>query len=157
MSTATPGAAAGPPQRRRPPGRYDEPSQLSARILAVVLSVLFVALVAAIAFALYDRYGTERIPLQQRGFSVESDRAVRVDFNVTPPPGETAWCVVRARGATGAEVGAEYVPVRQPAGSSEAVRVEHLLPTTERAVTGEVPRCRLSPPPAGAPTAQPDP
>ncbi len=153
MSTAT----HGPPQRRRPPGRYDEPSRTTARVIAVLLSLLFVAVLAAVAVALYNRYGTEQLALRERGFEVQSDRAVRVDFSVSPPPGETAWCLVRARSASGVEVGAQYVPVRQPAASQEPVAVSSTLPTIERAVTGEVPRCALAPPPAGAPTGQPDP
>jgi len=153
VSTAT----HGPPQRRRPPGRYDEPSRPAARALAVLLSLLFLALLAAIAMALYNRYDTQRLALQERGFVVESDRSVRVDFAVSPPAGETAWCIVRARNAAGVEVGAQFVPVRQPAPSQEPVQVSSTLATRERAVTGEVPRCVLAPPPEGAPTAQPDP
>ena len=153
MSTAVPA----PPPRRRPPGRYDEPSRTTARVIAVLLSLLFVAVLAAVAVALYNRYGTEQLALRERGFAVQSDRAVRVDFSVSPPPGETAWCIVRARGASGVEVGAQFVPVRQPAASQQPVVVSSTLPTTARAVTGEVPRCALAPPPEGEPTAQPDP
>ena len=152
-----PDAAAGPPQRRRPPGRYDEPSRTAARLLAVLLALLFVAVLAGVGVALFNRYGTAQLALRERGFEVQSDQAVRVDFSVSPPPGETAWCLVRARSASGVEVGAQYVPVRQPAASQEAVRTSSTLPTTERAVTGEVPRCALAQPPAEAPTAQPDP
>jgi hypothetical protein len=35
--------------------------------------------------------------------------------------------------------------------------VSHTLATTDRAVTGEAPRCTLGEPPAGTPTGQPDP
>jgi hypothetical protein len=157
VSTAPSEAATGPPQRRRPPGRYDDPSRTTARVIAVLLSLLFVAVLAAVAVALFNRYGTERIALQERGFEVQSDRAVRVDFSVSPPPGETAWCIVRARSAAGVEVGAQYVPVRQTAAVREPVQVSSTLPTSERAVTGEVPRCALAAPPEGEPTAQPDP
>ena len=143
--------------RRRPPGRYDEPSKLAARALAVVLSVLFVGLLVAIGLLLLDRYGTARIALQERGFEVLSDDAVRVDFTATPPAGETVHCLVRARRADGREVGARFIPVRSPSGRSDPVEVSHTLDTTDRAVTGEVPRCTTGEPPEGTPTGQPDP
>jgi hypothetical protein len=153
-ASASPG---GPPPRRRPPGRYDEPSRTAARALAVVLSLLFLGLLAAIALALYTRYGGTQVPLQPRGFAVLSDDAVRVDFTVTPPAGRTAWCLVRARGATGVEVGVAAVAVRRPAGSSGPVEASYELTTTARAVTGEVPRCSPDPPPPGVPTGRVDP
>jgi hypothetical protein len=123
----------------------------------VLLSVLFAGLLAAIALLLITRYGTAQIALQERGFEVLSDDAVRVDFTATPPEGDTVWCLVRARRADGAEVGARFVPVRQPQGRSQPVQVSHTLETTDRAVTGEVPRCTSGEPPAGTPTGQPDP
>ena len=143
-----------PPPRRRPPGRYDEPSRLASRSLAVLLSVLFVGLMLAVAWALYQRSAADDVALQERGFEVLGDDAVRVEFEVVPPPGGTAWCLVRARGATGAEVGHVFVPVL-PRDDGRAVRVEQELATTDRAVTGEVPRCRPVGPPAGEPTAPP--
>jgi len=140
--------------RRRPPGRYDEPSRTEARAIAVLLSVLFVGLLAAVAFTLFTRYGSDRVTVQERGFTVLSDDAVRVRFAVTAPQSETAWCLVRARRADGAEVGAVYVPVTPEAGTSGPVEATHELSTTDRAVTGEVPRCTLSEPPTGTPTAR---
>lgn len=120
------------------------------------LALLFLGLVAAVVWTFWSRFGRDDVGLRERGFAVLSDEAVRVDFDVTPPPGETAWCLVRARGASGAEVGYEHVPVPSRGGGS-AVLVQHVLTTTERAVTGEVTRCELSPPPAGRPTAEPSP
>jgi hypothetical protein len=143
--------------RRRPPGRYDEPSRAPARALAVVLSVLFLALLAAIGLLLYGRYGAAQLALQERGFAVLSDDAVRVDFAASPPEGERVWCLVRARRADGAEVGARFVPVERAEGARGPVELSYTLPTTDRAVTGEVPRCTEGEPPAGTPTGQPDP
>jgi hypothetical protein len=141
-----------PPDRRRPPGRYDEPPRLASRSLAVLLSVLFVGLLVAVAWALYQRSAADDVALQVRGFEVLGDDAVRVEFDVVPPAGGTAWCLVRAREAGGTEVGHVFVPVL-PREDGEAVRVVHELATTERAVTGEVPRCRPVPPPADERTA----
>jgi hypothetical protein len=151
--------AASPPQRpapRRPPGRYDEPSRLGARTVAVLLGVLFLAFAVAITWWLYQRFGTDRVAVQVRTFSVLGDDRVRVEFDVTPPDGVTTWCLVRARNAAGEEVGREFVRVPPPDDAGgRSVRVRHVLPTTDRPVTGEVQRCRPGPPPAGSPTANP--
>ncbi|HWH29183.1 MAG TPA: DUF4307 domain-containing protein, partial [Mycobacteriales bacterium] len=140
--------------RRRPPGRYDEPSRGLPRALAVLLTALFLGLLVAVAWVLYQRYGVDDVPVRPVGFQVLGDDAVRVEFEVTPPEGGTAWCLVRAREVGGTEVGRVFVPVR-PRDDGGPVRVEHELDTTQRAVTGEVPRCLPSPPPADAPTADP--
>ena len=140
--------------RRRPPGRYDEPSRAVPRAAAVLLTVLFLALMVALAWTLYQRYGVDDVPVRPTGFEVLGDDAVRVEFEVTPPDGGTAWCLVRARDEGGAEVGREFVrvPARE---DGEPVRVEHVLPTTGLSVTGEVPRCLPRPPPDDAPTTDP--
>lgn len=153
---SAPAVRSAPPPRRRPPGRYDEPSRVVQRSMAVLLSVLFLGLLAAIGFSLFTRYATGQVSVQERGFAVLSDQAVRVDVTVSPPDGRTAWCLVRARGGDGAEVGAVYVPVT-PEDGEDAVRLSHRLATTARAVTGEVPRCTLTRPPAGTRTERPSP
>jgi hypothetical protein len=143
-----------PSGRRRPPGRYDAPSRVASRSLAVALGVLFLAFMLVLAWTLYQRFGTEQVQLRERGYDVVSDELVLVDFDVTPPPDGTAWCLVRARNAAGEEIGREFVPVA-PLESGRSVRVQHALRTRDLAVTGEVPRCRPVPPPAGEPTAEP--
>jgi hypothetical protein len=157
VSVATSSQEGGRPARRRPPGRYDEPSRAVPRAMALLLSALFLALLVAIALNLYARYGAQDVSVRERGFDVVSDEQVRVDFDVTSPPGETAWCLVRARGADGAEVGREFVSVSPAEGAAGEQTVRHPLPTTERAVTGEVVRCLLQEPPADAPRAGPAP
>jgi hypothetical protein len=132
--------------RRRPPGRYDEPSLVGQRVLAVVLGLLFVGLLAAVVSTLYARYGDADVRFRELGFAVVSDNAVRVDFEVTRPTGETAYCVVRARDAAGVETGREIVPVDVGAEDDTTVRASHLLRTEDRAVTGEVQRCSLRAP-----------
>jgi hypothetical protein len=147
-----PAAPPGRPQRRRPPGRYDEPSRSTARALAVVLVVLFAGLVATVTWTLYQRYGTPSTDVQVRGYSVLSDRAVRVDVDVAPPRGRTVYCLLRARDRYGAEVGRVFVPVT---GGTGSVRLHQVVPTTGRAVTGEVPQCTVAAPPSDEPTAAP--
>jgi hypothetical protein len=148
-----PAAPPGRPLRRRPPGRYDEPSRTTARALAVVLVVLFAGLVATITWTLFQRYGTPSTDVQVRGYSVLSDRAVRVDVDVAPPRGRTVFCLLRARDRHGVEVGRVFVPVTGGTGGS--VRLRQVVPTTGRAVTGEAPQCTVAAPPPDEPTAAP--
>ena len=136
--------------RRRPPGRYDEPSLLGQRTLAVTLSVLFVALLAAIVFALYDRYGNTDVGFRELGYTVVSDREVDVVFEVRRPDGAQSTCVVRARDEDGAETGRETVEIAPDADGRDLVRVTHRLATEARAVTGEVERCALQASPSPA-------
>jgi hypothetical protein len=150
VSTAT----TGPPARRRPPDRYDPPSRLVPRFLAVVLSVLFLGLLVAVAVNLYDRYRTSDVATQERGFVVVSDQRVDVVFDVRSPEDQTAWCLVRARSADGAEVGALFVSITRKPADPQPLRLQQPLETSARAVTGEVVRCLTSTPPAGEPRAE---
>jgi hypothetical protein len=134
--------------RRRPEGRYDPPSRTPARLLAVLLSVLLIALVAAVAALLWDRYDADDVTARVIRFSVESDREVRIDLEVTKPAGSPAYCLVRSRGLDGAEVGRDVAVVDAIGSAQERVRYEHVLSTSRRGVTGEVGRCSAVPPPA---------
>jgi hypothetical protein len=135
--------------RRRPPGRYDEPSLVGQRVLAVLLGALFLGLVATVVTTLYARYGDTDVRFRELGFAVVSDAQVRVDFEVRRPAGETAYCVVRARDAQGAETGREVVEIEAAEDGGRTTRVSHLLSTSQRAVTGEVQRCSLQGPRPG--------
>ncbi len=136
-------------QRHRPPGRYDQPSLVGQRLLAVVLGTLFVALLAAIVYAFAVRFDEPDVRFREVGFAALSDTVVRVDFEVTKAPGATAFCTVRAREADGSETGRELVEIGPGEGGERSVRVSHRLTTIDRAVTGEVDGCSLQPPPAG--------
>ena len=145
-----PGQTREEPVRRRPPGRYDEPSKVTQRVVAVVLTSLFVGLVGAVAFSLYSRLGADPVREQVRRYAVLSDTSVRIDFRVTKDPGATAYCVVRARNASGAETGRDVVEVGPAADGASRVEVSHVLTTVERAVTGELRGCALQRPPSGS-------
>ena len=146
-----PAQPARPPARRRPPGRYDEPSLVGQRILAVLLGGMFVALVISIVLAFYSRFGREEVRVQEIGFSVLSDTEVRVDFAVTfaadEPAQDRAYCTVRSRDEFGRETGRQLVEVAR---TGDRVVVAHVLATGRRAVTGEVDGCSLQPPPGTA-------
>ena len=137
--------------RRRPDGRYDPPSPLVARIFAVVLTLLFLGLLAAVAEYLYDRYTTARVQARVVGFSVLSAEAVRIDLEVLKPAGSPAYCIVRSRGSTGAEVGRAVVVVDAEGTAERTVRIQHELATSARAVTGEAGRCSAEPIPTRRP------
>ena len=97
------GPAGHPRGRRRPPGRYDEPGQGGGKLTAVVMAVLVLGLVAAVANTLWTRFGGERATAQVVDFQVLSDEVVRIDVQVTKPEGAAAYCLLRARGADGAD------------------------------------------------------
>ncbi len=128
--------------RRRPSGRYDEPSLVGQRVLAVLLGVLFVGLIAAVLFALYARFvGAEDVRGRVISYDVQSDALVLLDVEASKQEGGKAYCVVRARGADGAEVG-RGVAVLDAVGTPErVVREDVRLATRARAVTGELAQC----------------
>ena len=136
---------------RRPEGRYDPPSPVVARVFAVVLTVLFVGLLAAVAEYLYDRYTTAQVQARVVDFQVLSDDVVRIDVEVLKPEGSRAYCILRSRGADGAEVGRAVVAVDPIGTEDRTVRLEHELATSARAVTGEAGRCSAAPIPTRAP------
>jgi hypothetical protein len=143
--------------RRRPEGRYDAPSRLAARALAVLLGGLFLALIAAIVLALLPRVTGDQVRARVIDFQVLSDSRVRIDLEVAKPEGSTAYCIVRSRGADGAEVGREVVEVDPRGSARRVVRREHDLTTSARAVTGEAGRCSAQPIPERIPTPRPSP
>ena len=128
-------------------------SLLGQRLLAVLLSVLFIGLLVALAFFLFQRYNGDGVQARVIGFSVRSDSAVSIDLEVLKPAGSEAYCVVRSRGADGAEVGREVVVVDAAGTPDRVVRLVHVLRTRARAVTGEAGRCSASPipPPPSSP------
>ncbi len=134
-----------PASRRRPEGRYDEPSLIGQRVLAVILAVLVVLLAVVGARFAYERLGGEQVRGSSAGYDVVSDREVRIDVEVRKPQGRTAYCLIRARGADGAEVGRDVAAV-DPVGTGQT-RAQGIfdLATSERAVTGEVSTCRVEP------------
>jgi hypothetical protein len=137
--------------RRLPEGRYDGPSRLVGRVFAVVLGALFVGLLLAIGFLLFDRLTEERVQARVIGFQVLSDDTVRIDLEVLKPEGATAYCIVRSRGLDGAEVGRAVVVVDAEGTADRTVRIAHDLRTTARPNTGEQAGCSVAPIPSRSP------
>ena len=107
------------------------------------LGGLTVAASLGAAVVLFQRYGDPDVQSGTRGYVVESDALVQVEFEVAKDPAATALCTVRAQDRTGAEAGLALVRVG-PAPARRVV-VVHPLPTTSRAITGEVTGCSLAP------------
>lgn len=95
------------------------------------------------------QYGPEQTRATVLGFRVMGETSVRVTAVVNRDPKRDAVCLVRARDLSGAEVGHAEVRVVAEPGGDERAELAHVLPTTHRAVTGEVGRCLSVP--AGAP------
>ena len=120
----------------------------------VVLSVVGALVGLAFAVALFQVVGPDTsAATQARGFQITSDSSVTVEFELAREPGEAATCVVRARGQAGTEVGRRQFDV--PPSSRRSVVVREPLPTTERAVTGELVGCRLGSGGSGGPSPAP--
>jgi hypothetical protein len=134
-----------PSTRRRPPGRYDAPSTLGPKLLAVLLTALVLGLVAAGGRLLYSRYGGDAVRGQVRAFTVSSSTAVTISVEVSKAKGSTAYCVLRARGGTGLEVGRDIAVLDAVGTSARSARGTFVLATTERANTAEVAGCRAEP------------
>ena len=131
-------------ERRRPPGRYDEPRRTS-RVLVVLVAVVFGGLVTAGGVALYLRHTEGSVPYELRGYAVSSATSVKVSWEVKLSRGVRAQCQLKARGDAGQQVGLEVVDVGPGTGGTQVV--EHVLTTTERARTAEVRACREVPAP----------
>ncbi|MEV6924720.1 DUF4307 domain-containing protein [Dactylosporangium sp. NPDC051485] len=122
-----------------PPGRYGrrrEP-QPRRRWLVLALAGVVAAAGLAIAWQLYGQYGPQEYePQVQRFYNVTGD-GVTVEFVVRKEADKRATCRVRARSASGEEVGLAQVDV--PTGAEPLVT--YRLATSDRPVTAEVPAC----------------
>ena len=143
--------------RRRPPGRYDPPPVLGQRVLAVLLAVLALAVVAAVGSYVWDRFGGEQVRGQVRTFEVRSDREVVLELEVAKSSGARAYCVIRARGADGLEVGRDVAVLDAEGTPDQVARGTFALATRARAVTGELAGCTPEPISADDPAPEPAP
>ena len=128
-----------------PAGRYDKPRLLGQRLLAVFLSLAFLALMAAIIVTLTTRAFNGEPKASVTSFTIDSDREVTVRFSVRKRAGSRAFCIVRARGRDGSEVGRDIAEVDRTGSSDKELSTEFSLATAGRAVTGEVAGCSSSP------------
>jgi hypothetical protein len=124
-----------------PPGRYGrrrEPARRRRGAMALALLAVL-AVSAALAVRLYQRYGDPAYRADVVAYTEITDSQVLVRFRVHLPAGREAVCAVRARDRAGTVVGRADVPV--PAGRGE---VTYRLSTTARPFVAEVVRCRAA-------------
>ena len=124
--------------RRRPPGRYDPQPLLGQRLLAVLLTVLVLGVVAAVGSYVWDRFGGEQVRGQVRTFEVRSDSEVEMELEVAKTAGARAYCVIRARGVDGLEVGRDVAVLDAEGTDSRVARGTFVLQTSGRANTAEL-------------------
>ncbi|WP_433610729.1 DUF4307 domain-containing protein [Dactylosporangium sp. CA-139114] len=122
-----------------PPGRYGRRREPQPRRRWLVFALAAVVAVAglAIAWQLYRQYGPQDFEPQVQRFYNVTDDGITVDFVVRKEPDLRATCSVRARSASGQEVGLAQVDV--PEGAE--AQVTYRLATSDRPVTVEVPAC----------------
>ncbi len=128
------------PGPRRPAGRYGERRTVS-RPVAVGAAVA--AVLAAVAWFAYIAFGpgNRGVHVVDVGYRVTGATSVSVTFEVQKDPDRTAICTVRAQNGRFAEVG--LVDVRVGPARTGAVTVTTVVPTSERAVSGNVKACVL--------------
>ncbi|MFF5230189.1 DUF4307 domain-containing protein [Dactylosporangium sp. NPDC000521] len=122
-----------------PPGRYGRRREHRPRRTWLVVLLAAVAGVAGVLIAvkLFQQYGPQEYEPQVQRFYAISDDGITVDFVVRKDASKEATCRVRARSASGEEVGLAEVDV--PKGAEAPVT--YRLATSARPVTVEVPAC----------------
>ncbi|MER7004629.1 DUF4307 domain-containing protein [Dactylosporangium sp. NPDC000555] len=122
-----------------PPGRYGRRREPQPRRRWLVFALAGVVALAglAIAWRLYTQYGPQDYEPQVQHFYNVTDDGVTIEFVVRKDPDKRATCSVRARAASGQEVGLAQVDV--PPGAEAFVT--YRLATSDRPVTAEVPAC----------------
>jgi hypothetical protein len=109
-------------------------------LLPVVLAVLVGIAAVFLVVRLYGQYGDPDYDAQIVGWSDVTDKQITIRFTVRVPAGGAATCGLRARDYAGAEVGRRTVTVTA-AESATTIDARETVPTTGRAVVGEVVRC----------------
>ncbi|MEV6343546.1 DUF4307 domain-containing protein [Actinoplanes sp. NPDC051851] len=125
-----------------PPGRYGRRRDGRRRSLPLVVAgVLCAALMIALTWSYYLKFGQTDYDPQIIGWSEPTDAEMVIKFSVRIPEDATASCVLRARDYQGYEVGTRTVAIPAPAGGG-AITVEESVPTTARGSVGDIMSCR---------------
>jgi hypothetical protein len=131
------------PRHRTPPGRYGRDRRISPRASYAVFAIVGLVFLG-IVLALFRARAQPGFSYETRGFVPVGSTAVRITFAVHKPPLAQAQCVVRARGATGQQVGQADVTVGPRSDSARDTVTTYDLPTTAAAVSGELVGCRIT-------------
>lgn len=113
-------------------------------IVVVGLIGLFLALLAWIALGM----GSSGVQHRLVSWTITSPTQVDVTFEVRPPEGRTAYCVVRAQDSTRTDVGYRIVEIPS---DRESLAVTTSLTTLIPAYTVEILGCALDAPPPVVP------
>ena len=108
-------------------------------------------MVVAVGAFVWDRFGGEPVRGQVRTFDIRSDTELVMEVEVAKTPGARAYCVIRARGADGLEVGRDIAVLDAEGTSDEVARGTSVLSTTAREVTAELAGCTPDPISRGTP------
>ena len=124
---------------RRPEGRYGPARPpLDRRVLVAAALAVVLAAVAWFAWVAFGP-GRTQVHYLDLGSKVVDDTTTTVTFEVQKQPSATAVCTVRALNSGFAEVG--LLDVRVGPSAQGAVTVTATVPTSERAVSGNVKAC----------------
>ena len=128
-----------------PPGRYghrrDPATQRRRRVVTVGLAALTVLVGFLIAVKLYQQYVTAPYQVSNLTTTNLTDTSFTVRFTVSRPAGQGTRCTVVGHTREGREVGRAEVDVPSRGPSDTSAEVTFTLPTTARAVLGEVQGC----------------
>jgi hypothetical protein len=124
---------------RRPPGRYDEPKPLGRPVL-ISGAVVLIGVLVVIAYVAFTYYSGNRITFTEDGYTIRSDKDIRLTFTVTKDEDQYVECELQARDGDQVEVGFLLVTI----GESDSANVETTsdIPTKRRASGAEVLSCR---------------
>jgi Domain of unknown function (DUF4307) len=131
----------------RPAARYGRQrlSRQRRRWIIIGLTVLVLAIGAAVAVAGYQRLGTGDVEGTMSGYRLVDDETVSVTFTVTRrDPSRPAVCIVRARSKDGSETGRREVLV--PPSPQRSVQVTTIVKAIRPPVIGDVYGCGLDVP-----------
>ncbi|WP_232344047.1 DUF4307 domain-containing protein [Actinoplanes awajinensis] len=126
-----------------PPGRYGRRRDGRRRkpLTLIVAATLFGIVALGVTWSYYQKFGQTNYSPEIVGWNEPTDAEMVIKFRVRVPEGESASCALRARDFQGYELGTRTVTVPAPPGGGE-VEVTESVPTTARAVVGDVMSCR---------------
>jgi Domain of unknown function (DUF4307) len=131
----------------RPTARYGRQrlSRHGRRWIIIGLTVVVLAIGAAVAVVGYQRLGTGDVEGTMSGYRLVDDETVSVTFTVTRrDPSRPAVCIVRARSKDGSETGRREVLV--PPSPQRSVQVTTIVKASRPPVIGDVYGCGLDVP-----------
>ncbi len=110
------------------------------RIAWIVVAVLVAIGLAVLFFGNWR--ANSRIDFRDLSYSVESDRAIDLGFEVSVQPGETVICALEALSPSFAQAGWKIVKIEP--GADRTRRFDESLTTTVRAATAQVRNCWIA-------------